>query len=184
MQAEQNTLAQRLGLTAHNSPLRRKLTGLRERYPSRTADTLEDWLTDVANARGARIVCRPDVSPSDFRAPPLEELTNEELVVAICQPQCLDRPQMLRLAAQLVSRGAVRLPLLKLIAERERATPVLVALAREALRVDPTHHLWLALADLKTRQRPVTQSLLHWTRLADPEMANGRCNAKRWRLVA
>ncbi|MSR65320.1 MAG: hypothetical protein EXS18_06005 [Verrucomicrobiae bacterium] len=184
MQAEQTTLARRLGVSAHVSPLRKKLTRLQERYPGRATDTLEDWLTDVANARGARIVLRPGISLSDFRGPPLEELTMEELIVAICQPHCLDRPQILRLAAQLISRGSVRLPWLKLIAERERATPVLVALAREALRVDPSHTLWLGLAGLKTRQRPVTQRLLHWTRLADPEMENGRCNATRWRLVA
>jgi hypothetical protein len=109
-------------------------------------------------------------------------LSNEELVVAICQPHGLDRPQMLRLAGQLISREAVDFGRLRLVAERERAGVVLGGLAREALRVAADHPLWRKLA--AAFPRPIAEPLLHWTRLAQPVMRNGRCNAQAWRLVA
>jgi hypothetical protein len=180
----EHSLAERLGTTVHVSSLRMKLERLRLRFPSATAGSLEDWLVDVANDRGARIVFR-EIRPAD--APvgvPAEELRDEELIVGICQLQCLDRPQMLRLAAQLISRQAVDVRRVCLTAERERVGVVLAELARQALQVDPTHAAWLAIADCFSRERPPRDSLLHWTRLAEPVMKNGRCDAERWELVA
>ncbi len=164
------------------SPLRIRLEALRRQFPAPGAEQLEDWLVDVANARGARIVIREQRAACQWTAPSLAQFSNEELVVAICQPHCLDRPQMLRLAAQLISRGAVEFARLRLIAERERAGVVLGGLAREALRVAPDHPLWRKLA--AAFPRLPAEPLLHWTRLADPVMRNGRCNAESWRLVA
>lgn len=185
MQNPEQTLAKRLGMTVHESPLRRKLLGLEQVFPSADAACLEDWLLDVANARGARIVIRRHGPGFQFQPPPLAQLSNEELVVAICQLQGLDRPQLLRLAAQLISRRAVAYAPLKLAAERERVEGVLMELARQALKVDPNHDLWGRLArELNDRRRLRRGPLLHWTRLAEPiPMASG-CNAQGWRLIA
>jgi hypothetical protein len=184
MSTVETTLARRLGKTVHASPLRFHLDQLRQRFPAAGAACLEDWLIRVANARGARAVEPPVEVEAGFLAPATDVLPNEDLVVAICQPNCLDRPQMLRLAAQLVSRRAVDPKRLRLVAERERAEPVLAELARLALRIDPTHDVWQRiLADFQ-HAPPPREPLLHWTRLAVPVPHNGRCNAAAWRLVA
>jgi len=140
-------------------------------------------LVDLANARGARIVSRDTAGTASFRPPPEEALSNSELVVAICQPQCLDRPQMLRLAAQLISRNAVRVEELVRAVRRERAERVLAELAREALKVEPAHETWRAILDAFGRERAFREPILHRTRLAEPVMKDGRCNAAAWRLV-
>ena len=181
---ERARLADRLGQTVHVSPLRFKLERLRCAYPSDGAKELEDWLVDVANARGARIVERnPPVSPG-FTPPGTETLSHEELVAAICQTQCLDRPQMLRLAAQLISRGAADVSALRLVAERERVGRILGELARQALKVDREHGAWRAVLEAFGSEPPLREPILHWTRLAEPVMKDGRCNAAAWRLVA
>jgi hypothetical protein len=184
MHSEEHVLAERLGTTVHVSPLRMKLERLRAEFPSASAACVEDWLVDVANERGARIVFRED-RPADAPVDlPRTCLTDEELIVGICQLQNLDRPQMLRLAAQLISRHAVDLRRLCHVAERERAGIVLAELARQALKVDPTHASWQAIAKRFARERPPRDTLLHWTRLSEPVMKNGRCDAQRWELVA
>lgn len=174
-----------MGLTTHVSPLRFKIMALETAYPSETASCLEDWLIDVANARGARIVRRPTGSDRQFISPSRRVFSNEELIVAICQPQCLDRPQMLRLAAQLISRGAVKNPRrLKLVAKRERACLVLGELARLAVTVAPNHETWRSLLEAFQDEPRPREPILHWTRLAEPVPGNGRYNAGEWRLVA
>ena len=180
----ERTLGQRLGKTAHVSPLRFALSRLRERYPCAWARCTEDWLLATANARGACVVVPARPPDPDFIPPDQSELSNEDLVVAICQLQGLDRPQLLRLAAQFVSRRVVDVDRLRLVAERERVEPVLAELARQALKVDPEHPTWQTLHDVFRNVRPLTEPLLHWTRLAEPVMRNGRCNAEAWRLVA
>jgi hypothetical protein len=177
-------LAERLGTTVHVSPLRRRLEAMQKQFPSPGAECLEDWLVDVANTRGACVVARPDGPPVSWQAPSVDRLSHEELIVAICQLQCRDRPQMLRLAAQLVSRKAAGFRGLQLLAERERAGLVLGELARQALRVDPNHALWRQIAEVFPSRRPLRAPILHWTRLAEPVMVKGRCNAHGWRLAA
>ncbi|MBI4023982.1 MAG: hypothetical protein HY360_03320 [Verrucomicrobia bacterium] len=180
----ESTLGERLGMSVHVSPLHFKLRALRERYSSRGAERLEDWLVDVANARGARIVVRTGERSASFTPPPANELSNEELVVGICLLQCLDRPQMLRLAAQLISRRAVAFPGLRLAARRERVGVVLGELARQSLCVSPSHELWRQVAEAFPPPKNLRSPVLHWTRLAEPVMKDGRCNADGWRLVA
>jgi len=178
-------LAARLGVTTHVSPLRFKLRSLQRRYPSAGASCIEDWLIDVANSRGARIVVRePKGGQTPFSPPPEGEFPNSELIAALCMPRCLDRPQMLRLAAQLITRRAATLKDLRLAALRERTDRVLAELARQAVRVDPGHPLWKALLDAFGARPGFHEPVLHWTRLAEPVMAGGRCNAGTWRLVS
>ena len=184
MQEHRQILAQRLGMTVHVSPLRMKLRRLCHAFPSPSARDIEDWLIDVANERGARVVFR-DRRPLNERVDiPEERLSQEELVVAICQLQCLDRPQMLRLAAQFISREVLNVDRLSLIARRERVGPVLAELAKQALHVDAEHRTWRQLAERFAAEKPLRDALLHWTRLAEPVMKNGRCNAEAWKLVA
>jgi len=177
-------LARRLGVAVHVSPLRMRLRRLMAEHPSPGAERLEDWLFDVANARGVRSVTRGDHLPEAFVAPSMAALANEELVVAICQPQNLDRPQYLRAAAALVSRSAIDPAILAFAARRERADRVLAELARQALHVEPDHPAWRDLGRQLDGCRPLRSPLLHWTRLAFPVPdARGVCGGQ-WRLVA
>ena len=178
------SMGSRLGLTVSVSPFRFRLVALMERYPSQTAVCFEDWLLDVANRRGARIIVRPDPASIEFIPPPMSELSDEELTVAICLLQGRDRPQLLRLAAQLISRDKLNLDTLRKLATRERIGPVLLAMAREALKVAPEHHSWRFLAQTFASAHLPHDVVLHWTRLAEPVMSNGRVNASSWRLVA
>lgn len=180
VRVSESTLATRLGCTVHVSPLRMKLCRL-FRAGHGNAHVLEDWLVDVANARGARIVTR---SSDSILLPGESVLSNEELVVGILLPQNLDRPQMLRLAAQLISREAVQFRELRLLAMQERIERILAELARQALRVAPDHVLWRKLDAAFGNQKPLRSPLLHYTRMAEPVPMDGRVNAKRWSLVA
>lgn len=177
-------LADRLGLTVHQSVLERRLRRFMQAYPSNRSASFEDWLMDVAHARGAQVVRRGDQEPVDFTPPTPDVFPNEELVVAICQLQRKDQPQRLRLAAQLVSRGAVNIRRLLLLARRERADVVLGELARQALKVEPGHSVWKQIADTFPPRRALRSPVAHWQRLAWPVMATGRrMNAQRWELV-
>ena len=177
------TLAQRLGVTCHVSALRFRVQQLFRDYPSAGAACLEDWLLDVANARGARFVTRYPPASAAFVPPPLTALSNEELVVAICQPHNLDRPQMLRAAAQLISMQAVDAQKLAHWDGSERAALVLGELARQAVLVEADHPVWHALATALPAT-PLRSPLLHWTRLSVPVPAANGCNAAGWKLVA
>lgn len=176
-------LADRLGLPVHQSLLERRLRRLMRVYPSGQPHRPEEWLMDVAHARGARVVRRMEGVTEGFAAPPLDVFANEDLVVAICELQRADQPQLLRLAAQLVSRGAVNVKRLLLLARRERADVVLGELARQALKVEPEHDVWRRIADAFPSRHPVRSPVVHWQRLAWPVMGNRRVNAQQWELV-
>jgi hypothetical protein len=158
-----------------------KLIRLWERNPG-SAEMLEDWLVDLANSRGARIVTRDE--GNHVNSPDLNELTNEELVVGLSLPQNRDRPQMLRLAAQLISQRAVDFDELVWLATRERIGFVLAELARQACSVEPSHPLWSLIREKFATEKPAQAPLAHYTRLAQPVMKNGRVNAEKWVLVS
>lgn len=181
---QRQTLAERLGITQAVSPLQFRLRNLMRQYPSPGAAAPEDWLLDVANARGASFVVRVPARDPGFQGPGENELSNEELVAAICHGQNEDRPQMLRAAAQLVSQGKVEVDCLCLVARRERVEPVLAEIARQALRVDGQHPVWTALREGLRAAHPVREPILHWTRLAVPVPDARGCNAQTWRLIA
>lgn len=180
--SEEITLAKRLGRTCHVSPLRMKLDRLWRQNRGST-EVLEDWLVDVANSRGARIVTRK--SPANLvRHPDPSELTNEGLVVGLLLSQNRDRPQMLRLAAQLISRQAVNFGELAWLATCERTGFALAELARQACKVEPSHPLWRRIREKFAAEKPPKSPLIHFTRLAQPVMKNGRVNADKWVLVS
>ena len=179
----QSTLAERMQVTTHISPLRYKLRRLMRADRLASTLTVEEWLIDVANSRKAVVIQR---KPKGERAacPGERKLSNEELVIACCQPNAADEPQLLRPAAQLISRGGLDLRKLLLVARRERATRILAELARQALRVEPDHTTWLAIRDALKDEPPLCDVLIHWTRLAEPQMVSGKPNAHGWRLVS
>ena len=179
--AKEITLAKRLGRTCHVSPLRMKLARLWSRKPG-SAEVLEDWLVDIANSRGARIVTREGTKL--VNGPDLNELTNEELVIGLLLPQNRDRPQMLRPAAQLISRKAVDFGELIWLATRERIGFILAELAKQACKVEPDHPLWRQIGERFATEKPAVSPLAHYTRLTQPVMKNGRVNVERWVLVS
>ena len=178
-------LAERLGVTTHLSPLRMKLDRLMREYPIAGAEIIEDWILDVANCRGVTAVSRSmERLTADGRdAPPEDVLSNAELITAICQPHNRDRPQWLRAAAQLITKGEFDLNELMMLAERERVDRILAELARQALRPSPGHAVWQKLLKLGEGKPPLRDSLVHWTRLAEPVMRKGKPGAEEWRLV-
>lgn len=182
MNGSANSLAQRLGITANESPLRWKLVRLKQRFPSAGAESVEAWLVDVANSRGARVMRRQELS-ADF-ALPESELSNEELAVGLLLPCLADEPPMLRLAAQIISRGLADAAKLLQVARREGALRVLANLAAQALRVAPDHPLWRHIGDATAQERPLPESVIHWTRLAEPVMPHRGAHDGKWRLVA
>jgi hypothetical protein len=166
------------------SALRIRLQALMQSHVSPGATCLEDWMLDVANARGATFVQRVRDDDGSFAPPDEDVLPNEDLVVAICQVNNQDRPQLLRAAAQLISQGKVEAERLLRVARRERGELVLRELARQALRVDERHAVWSRLAHGLGPGKEPRSPIVHWTRLAVPVPDERGINAKAWRLIA
>ena len=135
--------------------------------------------------RGVTVVSRSldKIESPDLSLPGPDEISNAELAVAICQAQSLDRPQWLRAAAQLIARGDMILSELLLLARRERVERILAELARQSLKVDSDHTVWRAIEAAFGDLPRLRDSLVHWTRLAEPVMEPGKPNAARWELV-
>lgn len=172
-----DTLAGRLGVTVHVSGLDFRLNQLMARYAAEGAACLEDWLVDVANARGATVVCRR-ADLAGFKGPSMIELSNEELVVELCRLQALDRPQILRLAGQLISRGICNPVALAHKAKMERVEPLLREIALQALRVEPDNEIWQDMLH-RLPESSLRDSIIHWSRLAWPVMTARGCNAEK-----
>ncbi len=162
----ETTLAHRLGVTTHVSPLRMKIRRLMAVYPGQGVECMEDWLLDLANARGARSVSRVAAHTGlEGDLPDRETFSNAELVIAVCQPQNRDRPQWLRAAAELISKEDVELEELLRKARHERVERVLAELSKQALKAEPEHGFWLGINEAFSNARPFSDTLIHWTRL-------------------
>lgn len=177
-------LGDRLGLNSHVSPLGYKVAKLMERYPLPGCDSIEEWLMAVAFFRGFRIVRLPRQFNERAVIPALDDLSNEELAVALCQSERRDEPQMLRLPAQMISRKVINVREIILVARRERVTRILAELARQAVMVEPDHELWKAIHKQLGKEPAFSQPVVHWSRIAEPVMKNGRFNAEKWVLVS
>jgi len=146
--------------------------------------SIEDWLVDLANSRGANVVFRQEKKRDITRMPDRQILTDEELVIALCQLNCVDRPQILRLAAQLISRDVLNVPFLLRLAVIERASPVLRGLADLALKVEPKHSTWNKIQQALQHENRLQEPLLHWNRLAEPQFNARSTKLIGWKLVA
>ena len=111
-------------------------------------------------------------------------VSNEELIISFCQLQCLDYPQILRLAAQIISRGCINIKKLLFLAEKERAEVVLFEISKQALKVDSEHKLWKEINKHLNNQQDLTEPVIHWTRLAEPIMKHRKFNVEKWVLVS
>lgn len=145
-----------------------KVGRLIKAYPIADASCPEDWLLDIANARGCKSITRhPSKITEPVVAPPVSLFSNAELTAALCHPQNKDRPQWFRAAAELITSGQVDPRDLQVIAKKERLIDLFVALAEPALRAFPRDSNWEQIqgfADCRTR--PLKDSLVHWSRLA------------------
>lgn len=61
MRAEPTRLADRVGMTYHRSPLLMRVRRLMAHYRTGASEPM-GWLLDVANARGWRVVTRPNAT--------------------------------------------------------------------------------------------------------------------------
>ena len=138
----------------------------------------------IAFSRGFRIVRLPGIDSEIQNTPSLDVISNEELAVAMCQTESIDEPQMLRLPSQMISRKTLDIQKVILVARRERATRILAELSRQALKVEPMHDHWRETHKRLGEERGFSEPILHWSRLAEPVMNNGRFNADKWVLVA
>ena len=176
------TLAQRLGITAPASVLLWKLRRLRQEHPVADAGDLESWLVELAHSRGFQAIQRRSVAL--YFAISSDTLSNEELVIALLHPALRDEPQLMRPAAQIVSRGAIDIRKLTAVAEQESATRILANLAKQALKAAPSHSGWNAISTHLESAGPLRENLIHWSRLAEPVMNPRGPHNGEWRLVA
>ena len=156
--AEELTLAQKLGETAHVSVLLHKVCEL----SGCGKDRAGEWLLKCAVGRGAVHYERefPGDLPPDDRV-----LTDEEIGVALCLGQHRYRPVYLRAAAQLLSSPKVDPFRLCRLAVMERAEAVLLFIADVAARFVPQAEPWLHLRTHLLRRRSVPPDVLpHWSR--------------------
>ena len=70
------------------------------------------------------------------------------------------------------------------LAMRERIEFILAELARQACNVEPRHPLWRQIVEKFATRNPPRSPLVHYTRLAQPVMKNGRVNVEKWVLVS
>lgn len=176
-------LADRLGMTWHVSPLRMKIIRLMRCYPSCHVEVPEDWLIDVAIRRGLKQFVRDAAGDDAPNLPRQNEFSDEELVVALCHKAALDRPQMVRMAGHIISRGNLDLNQLKGLVTMERVEVVIAELARAALRCEPEHPLWLALWDMYKKHAGVRSPVIHWSRLVEP-IVDRHHKVKAWKLAS
>jgi hypothetical protein len=175
------TRAAALGIPAPVSPLLIRAWKIKRTQAGWAQSSVADWLLALANERGYRAAVPARVLPR-ISDPGLTAFPNEEVAIALMHPSGEDRPRLLRLAAQMISRGGLSGNSLVLLARREGAARILAELARLALCVNPEHADWQQIAAMLRAERPLRVPLLHWTRLAEPVVSRGFVS-DGWRLA-
>jgi hypothetical protein len=169
-----DTLARRMGATAHRSPLRRHAVdaGLRDEWD----------LLALAVQRGCRHVA--GVASREAVDPGRAVLDNEQLIVLLLAGENPFQPFLVRAAAELLRAARIDGARLAWLARRERCAPVLAHIARAGAEHDAdAREFWRALLVALGPQRPAAPGVLpHWTRFAVLQGMNrgGRPNAARW----
>jgi hypothetical protein len=102
-------VARRFGKTYHISYLRKKLERLRARDPE-PIGSYEEWLISAAQKRANK-------PPGQAK---LQDVSNEQLIVALLLLENIDRPGLFETAALLLSRVSVNKKKLARLAKRER----------------------------------------------------------------
>ena len=152
------TLANKLGKVAHVSPLLRKAMDVSGCLEERVGE----WLLKCAVLRGANHYARdfgPDL-PDDN-----QQLSDEEVGVALCLGNHPYNSAFIRAAAQLLSSDRVDPVRLTRLAVMERVETVLLHIASVAERFAPTAQPWAYLREnLHERKPHSTDDLPHWSR--------------------
>jgi hypothetical protein len=152
------TLAQKLGDTIHYSVLLRKSC----RLSRCSEEEVGEWLLKCAVERGAAHYERefPADLPTDS-----QELTDEEVGVALCLGHHRYQLTYIRAAAQLLSSPYIDPAQLIRLAIQERVEPVLCHVAEVAFRYAPQLEPWAHVRrHLVSRLRPPHTVLPHWSR--------------------
>ncbi len=152
------TLAAKLGESAHVSPLLRKAM----RLSGCSVERVGEWLLKCAVKRGASHYTRD----FDIELPPdADELSDEELGVALCLGELAYDSAFIRAAAQLLSSPQIDSARLTRLAVMERVEPILLHIAAAAERVASDAQPWADLrAQLHSRKSERLDSMLHWSR--------------------
>lgn len=151
-------------------------------YPAHEAPVPEDWLVDVAIARGLSDFVRDAAGDFAFNPPPATLFSNEELIVALCYQGGLDRPQLIRMAGRLISKLDVNLNKLMRWIIMERAENIIAELARAALHCNPDHPRWKPLWQTFSFAVGTRSPVIHWNRLAEPRIDQHH-RIQGWRLA-
>ena len=146
----QETLAHRLGTTAHISPLLQKARQLGVRAP-------ED-LERIALTRGLRYfgcVAPPLEGNDTVPSPQPEQFPNEELAIALMSPSLPYSLNRLRMAAAMLGAAGISPGKILRLARMERCETVVCHIAGCGAAVEPDHPLWQTLL----RELPVPPPL-------------------------
>jgi len=148
------TLAEKLGMTTHLSPLlmkaRRLGLGARE-------------LERLAVERGCDYY--DDGVPTSGSMPSTGFLSNEELAVALLNPALRYHPQTLRLGAAMLGAAGNSPDRLAQIATEERAEQVIGHIASAGRRFEPNNPFWVELTARLPKLAPLRSGVLpHPTR--------------------
>lgn len=126
------TLAERLGTTAHISPLLQKARRAGLHSPA--------LLESLAVARGCWHFRSPDLSPAP--EVPQSEFTNEELALALLSPCLPYSPHTIRVGAAMLGATGNDVAKLARLAVAERCAAQVRHVARAALQFEPGNPFW------------------------------------------
>jgi hypothetical protein len=149
------TLAEKLGTTAHISPLLKKA--------ERLGLHSQDMLASLGVARGCwhyrshDLVAVPNVSELD--------LSNEELAIALLSPSLPYSPHSIRVGAAMLGAPGNDAITLTRLAVAERTVAPVRYIASAALRFEPDNPFWRRLLDLLPESLPIKEGVMpHPTR--------------------
>jgi hypothetical protein len=149
------TLAEKLGMTLHASPLLQKA----KRFGLHSPELLES----LAVARG----CWHYRSPDLIRAPeiPESDFSNEELAIALLSPCLSYSPHTIRVGAAMLGATGNDLAVLARLAVAEGCVAPVRYIAGAALRFEPDNPFWQQLLDSLPEAPPVRDGVMpHPTR--------------------
>lgn len=174
---EGETLARRLGTTAHISILQKKA----ERLGFDTPEKLEN----LARARGLRYYSGPSEMVKEDVAPyhSGSSLSNEELAICLLSIGLIYSQQRIRMGGAMLAAEGNSAAVLARLAKLERCERVVHYIASLGLKVEPENPFWIELLDLLPAfETPPPDLLPHITRFVAMTRytRNGRETVMEW----
>lgn len=149
------TLAKRLGMTTHLSPLLQKARRLGVRTP-------ED-LERIAIVRGLRYFGQINPASDDpdrVSIPDLEHFSNEELSIALLSPTLPYSLNRIRMGAAMLAAHGVSAEKVLRLARMERSEAIVRHIAECAASVEPENPLWKTLLQRLPTHQPLAPDIL------------------------